>query len=49
MKTEGINRPENSQEIEDIACEMYRIFKEQPSEWLNEKRGDTGDSSCELL
>ena len=34
---EWIDRLENSQEIEDISCEMYRIFKEQPSEWLHEK------------
>lgn len=32
-----IDRLENSREIEDIACEMHRIFKEKPSEWLYEK------------
>jgi ADP-ribosylglycohydrolase len=29
-----IEKLENSQKIEDLAEEMYRIFKEQPSEWL---------------
>jgi len=31
---EWIDRLENSQEIEGIDCEMFRIFKEQPSDFL---------------
>ena len=33
-----IDRLENSQEIEDIACEMHRIFKEQPSDFLKKAK-----------
>jgi hypothetical protein len=29
-----IERLENSDDIGNTACEMFRIFKEQPSEWL---------------
>ena len=29
-----IERLENADDIGKIACEIFRIFKEQPSEWL---------------
>ena len=33
---EALGTIENSDDIDNTACEMFRIFKEQPSEWLHD-------------
>jgi ADP-ribosylglycohydrolase len=37
IPTSWLESLENAEDIENIASEMFRIFKEQPSEWLHEK------------